>query len=188
MSNVFDALHSGAVGALRDAVTTQPEALLLRNEQQQTPLSVAIRLDVAVGGGGGASMTSTLLGAAPATCASSVFVHGYSPNSLVCTLPMATQPSSSVVTHEAPLIGVDPALLEMIDVTLAKNVQKMVTDEQAEEARIKKAEAADQKKRAAALATPKVVAAAPVSTFNHFPAQLSVGDHVRRALGWRWGR
>ena len=48
---------------------------------------------------------------------SSIFVKGYSPDSLVCTLPMAQQPLSSVVKHAQPKMDTDKTVLPFIVLT-----------------------------------------------------------------------
>jgi hypothetical protein len=88
---------------------------LTRNELQQTPFSEAlIRRDEG-------EITSYLsLGSA---C--SVFVHGYLPDSLICTLPQTVQPPSTVFRHPPPLKDTPTDIMHKIDVELETWIQAL---------------------------------------------------------------
>jgi hypothetical protein len=109
---------------------------LTRNELQQTPLARAISQ------GNRDEVESCLHEGA----ASSVFVHGYFPSSLVCTLPQAVQPASTgtlllvlcftslsnfcaVFHHPPPLKNVDKIVTKLLDDAIDKWVRETAEDE-----------------------------------------------------------
>ena len=104
---------SGGLEKVEDLLKT---VLFIRNEQQQTPFSVAIRGDKR-------KCVEKLI---ENGAASTVFVKGYSPGSLVCTLPMAYQPTSSVFTHPDRLINVGKEAISRLDDALSTHISEMV--------------------------------------------------------------
>jgi len=139
---IYNKIAQASVLEVSQFASEHKEALLLRDDSHSTPLSAAIKL-------GNVDKVSALLALPEASA--SVFVHGYASNSLVCTLPLATQPSSSIFTHPPP-ISVEPALLELLDDAVASNVKKMVANEEAEATRKKMHAAAEKLKKDAAQA------------------------------------
>ena len=169
---------SGGLEKVEDLLKT---VLFIRNEQQQTPFSVAIRGDKR-------KCVEKLI---ENGAASSVFVKGYSPGSLVCTLPMAYQPPSSVFTHPDRLINVGKEAISRIDDALSTHISEMVKvskDREAREASQREVEREQRKRREAkAGGSSGGPAKAPKTSFNHFPPQLNPGDIVRRGKDWSWG-
>ena len=90
---------------MKDNRHKMSDSLLTRNSEQQTPLSVSIR----------SSSMESVKALLDIGAASSIFVKGYAPESLVCSLPMALQPASSCFNHPEPLENLDPTILSGID-------------------------------------------------------------------------
>lgn len=151
---------------------TDQSSYFLRNGDQQTPLSVAVRV------GAEKSINSLLEHGAVA----SVFVQSYSAQGLVCTLPMALQPESSCFVHPPPLTGVPSHIVTLIDEKLADYVDDLKQKHRMEES------SETLKNGNSSTAGPTVAVAPPaLSPFNHYPPILQVGDVVRRGPSWHWG-
>ncbi len=103
-------------------------------------------------------------------CANSIFVKGYGPNSVVCTLPQARQPPSSVVIHPDPLLGTSPEVMQDIDEALAAHIDNLARESAAKQ--IKDELGPND------VAVPTL----PIShsVFNPLPPVLKIGDRVRR--------
>ena len=120
----------------------------------------------------------------------SIFVEGYLPQSLVCTLPQASQPPSSVFQHDPPLLDSQPDVLDMIDSALVEQLDVL-----------KKNELNDATKRVSSLtsdgagdstmggddtvtshsnAASESGQSGSSASFNFFPKKLQEGDMVRR--------
>ena len=91
------------------------EMLLQRNDDQQTPLAVAII-------GGSLQNIETLL---EVGASKTIFVKGYSDGSLVCTLPQASQPPSSVFHHQPPHKSTDDIVISKIDEALCTQIKHL---------------------------------------------------------------
>ena len=98
-------------------VTFKEKDMLLRDNEQNTPLSYCLRA---------ATHNNSLSALLEANAASSVFVKGYTPGSLICTLPMAVQPPSSVFDHPPPM-HVSPEVISQLDAQLAQHVTHLHT-------------------------------------------------------------
>jgi ankyrin repeat protein len=105
---------SGPLDLLRRLVDANSETLLTRNRIQQTPLVRALMRSDAEGD----SIVKFLLARG---AAKSVFVAGYTRDSLVVSLPMARKPKSNTVTLPKP-VGVSAAHLACIDAALASHI------------------------------------------------------------------
>ena len=146
---------------------------LARDKEQETPLWACLRNPKGRG-----ALTILLENGA----ARSIFVKGYAPDSLVCALPMAEQPESSVHLWPPP-ISIDAERLHVLDTALAYHIAQMAADavrRKAEQA-IEKKRFEDAEKKAATLA-----ASAPKVTFEHYPDTLVVGNIVRRGPDWSY--
>jgi len=173
MEDIYRSIAEKDANKMSHIVTSAPDSLFARNHNHETLLSVSIKTDAV-------DCVAKLLELGGA---SSIFVHGYSAESLVCTLPMASQPQSSVFKHAEPLTKVNPAVLQLVDEKMSEYVRRMLAEADAEAARkvAAEAEAEVERKRLAASKAPAsggaAAAAAPSGPpFNHFPAQLNPGD------------
>ena len=146
-------------------------SFFLRNQDQETPLSVAIQSHA------DKSIHSLLEYGA----AASVFVQSYSSHGLVCTLPMALQPESSCFEYPPPLTGVDSHVVELIDEKLAEYVDELV-DKQKE-----KEKGNDLLINIGCPSTVNPGGSLGAPPFDHYPATLKVGDVVRRGPQWTFG-
>lgn len=147
--------RQGKVKEIRD-IKPPLEALLQRNEFQQTPLTVAILEKQR-------ETVETLL---EYGAAETVFVAGYLPNSVVCTLPQASQPPSSVFQHPPPLMDTDPILLSKLDDAVCAYIKSL--------AALKVKKAADEAALAAALGSSSGPNPITKTPFNFFPTKLKV--------------
>ena len=132
--------------------------LFTRNEQQQTPLAESI-----VNGNDAVVLELLAVGAEK-----SIFVKGYAAESLVCTLPQARQPKSSVFNHPPPFTQTSPELIAEIDTKLCNHVESLVREEVARTAK---------ENAGAAGLNPD-----PSLPFNPLPVVLKVGDRVKRLV------
>ena len=132
------------------------DELMFRNINQQTPLSEMI-----VNKNDFETHELLSLGAEK-----SIFVKGYSKDSLVCTLPQARQPKSSVFNHPPPFLDTRKEILDEIDNKLAAHIESLVREAVVDAVKVN-----------AAKMSP---AAAVVPVFNPFPGVLNVGDKVVR--------
>ena len=122
ISSAFDQVRCNQPG-----VTFSHKDLFLRDSEQNTPLSLCLR-SYKDGRTGYAHSLEALW---KANAASSVFVRGYAPKSLICTLPMAVQPPSSVFEHPSP-IEIPSEVISDIDSHLAEYVEELYTLKQLE--------------------------------------------------------
>lgn len=152
--------------------------LLVRDDNQETPLSVCLRGEPSEGVVPKEDILETLEALLEKGAAESVFVKGYKPASLVCTLPMAEQPESSFIAWPKP-IKLDSERLAMLDKALAEHIKKIVD----REARLTKSDLASESpvEKNEPKAAPK-----PKPAFNHYPPDLKVGDIVRRGPDWHY--
>ena len=90
-------------------------SLLHKNAHNQTPLTESI-----ISGKIDAIANLLKIGAAK-----SVFVAGYLPGTLVCTLPQASQPPSSVFTQPSPFTDTSLQLLDLIDESICARIEEM---------------------------------------------------------------
>lgn len=153
-------------------------SFLVRDQKQETHLAVSLRCPESAQS---AAALSVLLENGGAK---SVFVKGYSVDSLMCTLPMAEQPESSVHVWPPP-IRIDRERLHMLDVALADHIKWMAED--AAERRAVAERLALEKQREEDAAK-KAASAAPSTkpAFNHYPDALVVGNIVRRGPDWSY--
>ena len=132
------------------------DELLTRNQNQQTPLS-----EMLTDKNDFETHELLCLGAEK-----SIFVKGYSKDSLVCTLPQARQPRSSVFNHPPPFLDTKKEILDEIDNKLAAHIESLVREAVVDAVKVNAA---------------KKSAAAPVVTvFDPFPGALSVGARIVR--------
>jgi hypothetical protein len=134
--------------------------LFCRNVKQQTPLATAIAESKDAD-------TSKLLSHGAER---SIFVRGYSKDSLVCTLPQARQPASSAYEHPPPFLGTRPEVLDEIDTKLAAHIEFLVRGAVAQAVKANASKAAVQ--------LPGAQAAA--AAFDPLPSALKIGDRVKR--------
>ena len=173
---IYLSINNKDTGSIAAITQENPDVVYSRDQDHATPLAASIKEKSHL-------CVAALL---EAGAAASVFVQGYTEGSLVCTLPMAVQPSSSVFQHPEPLRNVDPAIIDAIDESLSTHVKQMVADEDAEATRIRLAEEKEKRRKAGA---PVTVGGTPTagpiaggaatttaSSFNHYPASLNVGD------------
>ena len=174
---IYLSIKNKDAGSIAAIAQENPEVVFSRDQDHATPLAAAIKEN-------SHPCVAALL---EAGAAASVFVQGYTEGSLVCTLPMAVQPSSSVFQHPEPLRNVDPTIIDAIDESLSTHVKQMVADEEAEATRIRLAEEKEKRRKAgaasvtvggtpAAGATTGGATTTTSSPFNHYPASLNVGD------------
>ena len=112
--------------------------------------------------------------------AASIFVRGYFPGSLVCTLPMALQPPSKSFEHPPPVTNIKADVIESIDKAMADHVADLIA---AKAARTAVNGTISSKDGNGNLSISRKKAS-PV--FNHYPPTLKVGDYVRRGPNWSW--
>ena len=148
---------------------------LIRDEKQLTPLAACIK-----NGNDMKSTNETLKYILKDGAASSVFVKGYAKDSIVCTLPMAIQPISSVYQWPDP-IKVDDDVLSIIDAGLSSYIQSLSDKSKAEKA------ASSSASINIAPNAPNAPNAPLTPPFNHFPSTLKVGNRVRRGPNWSYG-
>lgn len=101
--------------------------------------------------------------------AGSIFVKGYKPESLICTLPQAKQPPSRVVEQPTPFEGTRPEILEEIDAKLAAHIEILVQN--AANVAAKKKAWNDKS---------NTTTSSPAPKFNSTPPTLKKGDRVIR--------
>lgn len=169
---VYIALREGDVEKLK---TFNKLPLLVRDEDQETPLSLAIKAGPTTDKSSAKDALELLLNRGASR---SIFVKGYAPNTLVCTLPMAEQPKSSAFDWPKP-IQIDAERTQMLDSLLAEHIRKLLSETVASKLAAKELEA---KKTDEKLAT----AAKSRAPFNHYPKDLKVGDYVRRGPDWSY--
>jgi hypothetical protein len=159
----MDTRHSHSIetkdpGSIAAIVQKNADAIFFRDKEQATPLAAAIKEN-------SVPCITALLNVG---AAESVFVHGYTEGSLVCTLPMALQPESSVFQHPEPLRNIDPCITDALDEFLSAHVKKMVAGEEAKATRMRLlAEKGKRRKDKSSTILPG---------FNHYPPSLSIGD------------
>jgi hypothetical protein len=153
-----------------------PEMLLQRNERQETPLATAIL----------GNNDSTIFALLESGAANSIFVTGYMPGSLVCTLPQTSQPPSRAFEHPPPFVGSSKEVLERIDEALFDHIHKL----QAEKDAAKSASSSTPPSANPFIALPavlKVIEYLFVYVYLLFQFQfniLQVGDIVCRGPNW----
>ncbi len=101
---------------------SQSSYWLERNEQQQTHLNELIRQ-------GNLLEISTSF---ETNSIQSIFVQGYLPNSLICTLPLTIQPPSTIFKHPLPLESCHQEIIEIIDERLEKWIFNLPKDNEIE--------------------------------------------------------
>jgi len=174
--NVFELVGFNDSKALRE-LEKEKCPLLIRNENQETPLSLCLRDELSEGVLSKEDILETLEALLEKGAAESVFVKGYQPASLICTLPMAQQPESSSFSWPQP-IKLDSERLAMLDKALAEHIKKMWEDEKKRKnlanANVKNNPSNDPSSK------PKPV------VFNQYPTDLKVGDFVRRGPDWSY--
>ena len=139
-------------------------SFLVKNPSQQTPLGEAIiNNDL--------EQVKILL---EEGAASSIFIQGYFPGSLVCTLPQTSQPVSNCFNHPPPFHNQNPDILKLLDDALVAHITRLD---------IEKTDALilEQDKKNT---QPVAEAAAIAAPFDFFPFELQVGDTVRRGPDW----
>jgi hypothetical protein len=105
--------------------TVSERDVLQRDSEQNTPLARCLRsLAHSHPHSPSHSAIRSLHTLLEANAAASIFVKGYSPGSLICTLPMAQQPPSSVFTHPPP-VQVPSDTLALLDSHLAQYVTSL---------------------------------------------------------------
>ena len=125
----------------------------------------------------------------------SVFVKGYFPNSLVCTLPMAQQPPSRSFLYDEPLKGVKPEMVIQIDKAVAEHIDYLVALKADQDVTRKTYTGTNDtsgneigsgisKKYVRPVTGKNKATGAPVSPAVGIP--LAVGNHVRRGPSWKW--
>eukprot|EP01038_Epipyxis_sp_PR26KG_P004361 gene4361-6169_t len=191
MSELKLSLHSLVLRSDIESIKAIPvdeleQQLFVRDEFQQSPLASAIRI-----------ATKALKATKPKDIyndsstisnpvlvvdyllrnggTSTVFVKGYLPDSLVCSLPQAVQPHSSVVEFVPPLRGSDPVLISKVDEELSQFVKLLQETYEKEQQAIKEA---DIKQKDAEKYKNDNLS----KKFNPFPALLKVGDTVVRVI------
>ena len=85
------------------------------DQSYQTPLAVAI----------GAGAFKEVQRLVREGAASSIFVKGSAPNSILCTLPNAVKPDSAVVTHPTMITSVPKDITELVDDGLVQCINTM---------------------------------------------------------------
>ena len=148
---------------------------LIRDEKQITPLSSCIincNNDV-----NQSKSKETLMFLLQNGGCNSIFVKGYMDESIVCTLPMACQPQSSVFNWPDPIKLNDDDVLTMIDTNFLSYLKTL-----SENSKNKKTSDND------ITSSNSNVATIPLKpSFNHYPQTLNNGDHVRRGPNWSYG-
>ncbi len=161
--DIFHSIEGKEAVLIAAIVQENPDAIFSRDMEQATPLAAAIKENAV-------PIITALLNVG---AAESVFVLGYTEGSLVCTLPMALQPESSVFQYPEPLRNIDPCITGVLDEFLSAHVKKMVAGEEAEATRMRLAAEKDKRHKDKSATTLGSMRAPP---FNHFPPSLSIGD------------
>lgn len=99
--------------------------------------------------------------------AASIFVRGYIPGSLICTLPMEERPSSNSFEYSPPVTNIKGDVIAAIDIAMAVRIADLIAAK-------------------AARAVIGTVSSKDVK-FNHYPPSLKIGDYVRRGPNWTYG-
>ena len=100
-----------------------------------------------------------------AGAAATIFVKGYTKESILCTLPQARQPASSVIEHRLPLNISNDSITAIIDDALASHIEGLPTTSTVD--------------NISPLHDTNHSAIAP-PPFTSLPAALKVGDRVKR--------
>ena len=152
-------------------VATSCDRYMKKNENQQTPLAEAIL-----------RRSESIEKYLKEGAAASIFVKGYFPGSLVCTLPMALQPASKSFEHPPPVTNVKADVIDSIDKAMADRIADLIVAKAARAASGLNGMISS-KDGTGNSSTPRKKG--PV--FNHYPPILKVGDFVRRGPNWSWG-
>ena len=113
--------------------------------------------------------------------AKSIFVQGYFPGSLVCTLPQTSQPPSGVFDHPPPLTTSSAVTLSKLDDAMCVHIESL------KQHKIQLVAAKSNNSQPTAILAPSQPSAPATPPFNPLPATLQVGDTVRRGPDWTWG-
>lgn len=103
---------------------------------------------------------------------SSIFVKGYMEKSILCTLPMAHQPQSSVFNWPSPIKLNDDNILNEIDSKFVLYIKTL---------------SENSKNNKKIPDNDDVISTPPKPAFDHYPQQLNIGDRVRRGPSWMHG-
>lgn len=165
------------------------DILFIRNDEQDTPLAYCLRY------GNHSNWNNKnhkvileylLNKNASASC----FVKGYLQDSLVCTLPMAVQPSSTCFDWPSPIILSDADIFQSLDDAIAKHIETLKdSNDQKIEDQAKQLELQlnCNKDDGRNLSLTGVIASNPSNLFDFYPKVLSVGDRVRRGVNFTYG-
>jgi len=156
---IYLSINDKDIDSIAAIAEANPCAVYLRDHTQATPLAAAIK----------ENSHQCITALLDVGAASSVFVHGYSDGSLVCTLPMAEQPPSSVFKHPEPLRSVAPSIIDELDRYLSAHVKQMFAEGEAIRLAEKEDKEDKEEKEKERIKKQKV-------PFNHYPPSLNVGD------------
>lgn len=200
--SIFKLIANGDYDTIKNEYENEVQYLLGRNHQQNTPLSQCLRYGNKFDwiNNKGANQRDILSFLLEKRAEQSIFVKGYLQDSLVCTLPMAQQPPSSIFNWPSPITIMDNEILQQLDNSIAlylENMKQQSDNKKKKDEEVKlladldfdgkvESDNGNSNSDNGSETIQKPNSPDNNKIYNFYPNKLKVGDRVRRGVDWTY--